>query len=1831
MQRLVRTATWLCAVIFLSLALPALAADRSISLLPDTDIPGFDYSRIEGTDLDTCKAACVDDKLCRAITFNEEAEWCFLKSEAGAQSPFEGATSGVIESDPSFEAIAADRSGDLPFAAFDLISSAQYFAVSLPNTDPPPEGVSYESLVEAGDEAAAQPNPAAASVSYRQALAINDNDPELWLKLARVTIDRAQAELEAGNGTYDLGSTAVYSALNAYLQLEANETAVRAESLALLARSLEFREMWRESIVTYRASLALVDDARLQARLDTVVAEHGFRVVSHQVDAEAASPRICAVFSDPLPGGGTDLSGYVVVEGAPQVAVETESNQICITGVEHGSRYHVRLRSGLPSQDGEQLRADVDLDIYVPDRTPFVGFANNAYVMPAGLGGGLPITSVNAESADVVIYRIGDRSIATAVRNGIFQQSLSGYSAEDVAYSYGEKVFEGVVELARSEPNAMSVTAIPVGEVLTGMDPGAYVITAKVTDGDQEYWREMATQWFVVTDLGLTAVNGDDGVHAFVRSLTTAQPVANADVRLVARNNEILGEGKTDADGRAVFAPGLARGEAGRAPQLIVAETSEGDYAFLDVSKSAFDLTDRGVDGRPSPGPLDLFATTERGVYRPGETVFVTAILRDELANAVADLPLTLEIQRPDGVIASTEIINDQGAGGYFASLPLAGNAMRGSWSIRLYADPRAASLASVSFLVEDFEPERLAFEISTDPGPIATDEPTEVNVAAKYLYGATAPGLTVEADAVLRPVRGLVSQPGYTFGREDDTFQTYREFLGTVGITDEAGNAVAELTIPSSQSTTRPLEAQLILRLIDSNGRPVERTLNRSVLATTDRVGVKPGWDESDGLGEGSNASFDVVTVAPDGALVAKSGLTWRLSRIETNYQWYRSGDTWRWEAITTTREVANGTVDTSADGPASVSAPVDWGRYLFEIETDGEGAHATSYGFYAGYYYPEAGSDTPDTLSVALDKDAYKTGDTASLQLEPQFAGTALVMVLDNRVIDMMAVEVPAEGTSVAIPVTEAWGPGAYVTAILYRPADATEKRMPARALGLAYADVDPGDRVLDIALEAPEVALPRQAFTTTVTLANVTPGETAYVAVAAVDLGILNLTNFAVPDPDGWFFGQRMLGVELRDLYGQLIDPTQGMPGALRAGGDGSGGRGGTPPATSVLVALHSGIVTVGEDGTASVSFDMPDFNGTVRLMAMAWSANAVGHASKDVVVRDPVVVNLSPPRFLRLDDTSRLLVEINNVDGPAGTYKVELLTEDGLETDAPETSVEIDAGGRASLDLGLTGTAIGDNKLRLIVTGPTGQALVKELTLGVRAASAPQTSSRLLTIEPGESLSIDASYFDGMLEQTGSLTLAVGPIARLDVPNLLLSLDRYPYGCAEQTSSRALPLLYLNEVATAIGMGEDGALDERVRDAIADLLSKQNSGGGFGLWGPFDGGDLWLDAYVTEFLIRAGEEGYEVPAQAVQRALDNLSNQVSYASDFELGGEGLAYALYDLARAGRAAIGDLRYYLEAKLSNFATPLAKAHLGAALALYGDRTRAATAFAAAIEGLGVREEPYAYRADYGSQLRDTAAVLALAVEAGAAGVDVSALTSRLTALRDAKRWTSTQEDAWTLMAAAALARDAGDGSVSIDGEALQGTVYRRYDQTHLEGAAVEIVNSGNAAAEVKVSVTGIPAEPPAASSEGFAITREYFLPDGTPVEDMSAAAQNERFVVKLTMVARTLGSGQYVVADPLPAGFEIENPNLAASGGVGDLGWLAVDTPTHTEARTDQYVAAFRYVSEYLTFSTAYMVRAVSPGTFVLPGATVEDMYRPELRGNTDADAIEISSNAP
>ncbi|MBN9434909.1 MAG: alpha-2-macroglobulin family protein [Bosea sp.] len=1801
---------------------PASAADRSVITTKDADYAGFDYQTLKDVDVAACSSACVSDTSCRAFTYNTKARWCFLKNDFGPLGTAVNAIAGrIVTVKPVAESLSTKRTDELAFLGPGPFDEAKAQLGGLASTYPA-NGFGYAAIARSAAAPAIGRDAVAAARAYGAMLAILPDDPAVWRDFAAAFLSQNP---EDSGERQQAAQSASSAAINAYLRSTSAGDQVLA--LGLLGRSLEKREMWREAIRTYRFALTLREDKAIRTALDTAMREHGFRIVSNSVDADAETPRMCVVFSDPLPVSDPKLSDFVVVEGGSGLAIEPEDNQICASGLKHGNRYTMRIRAGLPSADGETLAQSAEISSYVRDRDPWAGFAGNAYVLPAGQGASIPINSINTDRIAATVYRIGDRSVAIAVRDGTFLRQLDSYSADQIASQSGQEIWTGEIEVT-SKLNETVTTAIPIGDALKTVEPGVYVITARAKTNDASYYGDLATQWFIVSDLGLSALSGTDGIHAIVRSLNSAEGLAGVKVRLVATNDEVLGEARTNADGYVRFEPGLARGTGGMAPQLLVAETEKGDYAFLDLKKTAFDLTDRGVDGRPAPGKLDTFFTTERGIYRPGETVHLTALLRDAQARAVSGLPLTLVVDRPDGVEFLRKQLPDGGLGGYSDDVALPDGAQRGAWRFQLFADPEGAALADISALVDDFEPERIAFELSTSATRLVSGDEFPIDLTAKYLYGANAVGLGVDGDFIATPTSSLAAYPGYSFGLSDDPVEAVRDSLGSTAVTDEEGRATLDVTVPELPETTKLFDAEIVVRVTDTNGRAVERRLNLPANAGGPHIGIKPGFDGGS-VAEGSNAAFDLVAVGADGEQIAAPGASWSLDRIETNYQWYRRDGAWKYEPITTSSRAANGTVDLPATGSAPVSAKVNWGHYRLTVSLSDELATSSSVDFDAGWYVDaSAQSETPDMLAVSMDKPDYKVGDTAKLRLDPRFPGIAQILVIDDRVIDMKTVSVPEGGTTIDLPVTANWGPGAYVTAALYRPMDVAAKRMPTRALGLAWVPVDPGDRRLKVTLDADEQIRPRGPLAIPVSIDNLAPGTDAYVTVAAVDLGILNLTAFKTPDPDGWYFSQRRLGMEIRDLYGQLIDRMQGVPGKLRSGGDGGAAGLKAPPPTEKLIAYFSGIVKVGADGKATVTFDLPDFNGTVRVMAIAWSKDGVGHAEKDVIVRDPVVVMASLPRFMTPGDESRILVELNNVEGAAGDYR--------LAVDAPgvtmqagddDRGIRLEEKARATVALPITAETIGDHQITVTLNGPNGESYGRTYMLGIRPAGQPISRRSLIAMAPGAKLRVDTGAFAEFKPDTTSATIAVGGSAKLDVAAILASLDRYPYGCTEQITSRAMPLLYLNQVAATIGIAQDSEIRRRVQAAIGNVLDNQAASGSFGLWGPgYD--DLWLDAFVTDFLTRARAVGYDVPDVAFNNALDNLQNRVGYAQDFDHGGEAVAYSLYVLAANGKAAIGDLRYYGETKLGNFATPLAQAQIGAGLALYGDKARAENVFNVAVENVkaGYGPQP-AYRDDYGSALRDQAAVLTLVAETEGKTPAVTALVDTVADTRNQRRFISTQEQGWMLMAAASLMKDLQSASLDVDGNKAEVPLYRKILGSDVETRPLVIENTSEIPLDAALTLTGIPLDPEPAGGDGFAITRTYYNTDGTEA-DPSTVAQNDRLVVVLTVTADEKRFGRLMVVDPLPAGFEIENPNISSSGNTSSYEWLQVErSVAHTEARTDRFMAALtRSAEDPVEFSVAYGVRAVSPGRFVHPAAIVEDMYDPDRQAHTDTGSVEV-----
>ncbi|MBY0380709.1 MAG: alpha-2-macroglobulin family protein [Xanthobacteraceae bacterium] len=1658
-----------------------------------------------------------------------------------------------------------------------------------------------------------------------QIATVAPQDSSNWLKIARTIFQIKPSDAREKTFLQGRASTAAYLAYQT-----AADKPSESEALAVLGKSLANQTLWRPALDSLRLSLDLRESADVREQYETMRTDHGFRLLDYSIDSDSASPRGCFVFSEDL-AKRTDFTPYVAVAGFDKPALTSEGSQLCVEGLKHGERYTVNLRAGLPSTVRESLAKSAEFNIYVRDRKPFVRFTGRAYVLPRTGQRGVPLVSVNTPAVLVNVFRIGDRNLIDTVIGGNFQRTLSRYELSDLGDTKGVKVWSGEVATEQTL-NADVTTAFPVDQAVGDMQPGVYVMTAapKSPASSDDESGALATQWFIVSDLGLTAFSGNDGIHVFANSLATTDTLPNVEVKLVARNNEILATRKTDSAGHVLFESGLARGEGGLSPALLSVSSAKGDYAFLSLKTDAYDLSDRGVSGREVPAGPDAFVYAERGVYRSNETVYLTALLRDGQSNAVIGTPLTLVVERPDGVEFRRKVLTDQGAGGRSMDLPLNSAVPTGTWHVKAYTDPKGAPVGETTFMVEDYVPDRIEFDINSKAKQIAADVPAELEVSGHFLYGAPASGLSLEGDVLVAPAAIRPGYAGYQFGVADDSSTSNeRTPLEDLPQTDDKGNAAVKVSLPKPPSSTQPQEAQIYIRMVETGGRAVERKIVLPVAPSDPMIGVKPLFGDSN-VAEGAPAVFDVVFVAPDGRPLTRSHVRYELLKLESRYQWYRQGSSWDFEPVKTTKRVVDGEIEINADRPARVQVTPQPGRYRLDVRSADANGPLTSVQFDVGWY-SDGSADTPDLLETSIDKPEYKSGETMTVTSNVRTAGKLTVNVIGDRLLTTQSVDVKEGTTSVKLPIGKDWGTGAYVVTTLRRPMDVDAHRMPGRAIGVKWFGIDKTERTLKVSLTPPDLIRPNTKLILPVKVDGLSAGEDAKIVVAAVDVGILNLTNYKPPAPDDYYLGQRRMTAEIRDLYGQLIDGMQGTRGQIRTGGD-SGGQElqGSPP-TQKPLALYSGIVTVGPDGKARVDFDIPDFAGTARVMVVAWTATKVGKASADVTIRDPVVLTATLPRFLLNGDRSSINLDLDNVEGAAGDYVLNVKASAPLKLSGnPVTTVRLAAKQRSSTSVAVeAANGAGTSQIEIEVMGPNGLSLTRHYALDIKPATQILVRRSVRKLAKNESLTLTQDMFADLVEGTGGVQMSVGLSTALDAATILQALDRYPFGCSEQITSRAMPLLYVNDLASQAHLADDTATDQRIKDAIDRLLARQGSNGSFGLWSS-GGDDAWLDAYVTDFLTRAREKNFAVPDIQFKSALDRIRNSVVNSDEPEKdGGRNLAYGLYVLAKNGAAPIGDLRYLSDTKLDALSTPIAKAQLAAALALVGDRARSERVYAAAVDSLNPTPTLEFGRTDYGSQLRDAAALISLGSESGAAPAKLHLAVERVETARNLTPYTSTQENAWLVLASRALAREANSLSLTVDGQPLTNSIYRSYKVSDLVNRSIKIVNTGETPAQAVISVTGAPIVPEPAVSNGFKIERNYFTLDGNPA-DPAKARQNDRFAVVLTVTEMSPQYGHIMVADYLPAGFEIDNPHLVSSGDSGTLDWIqdGVD-PAHTEFRDDRFNAAIdRNDNDKAMFTVAYIVRAVSPGKYVLPQAYVEDMYNPSRYGRTKTGVIEVQS---
>lgn len=1633
---------------------------------------------------------------------------------------------------------------------------------------------------------------AAAAAAWEERIAAGQASADQWLALAQAQLRRTPPE----------PMRALQAGWRAFMLVPAG--APEIPSLQVMAEALQRLDRPAQQIQALEAVVERAPaDAGMREALAAARRAAGLLVRRYRTEPDAEPARVCLDFtSAPARRSDWQPGDWVRAEPPlPGMAVVREGDAICVAGLPWGRSTRLTLRAGMPGEDGLRVARDTTLNIAMPNRAPRIIFDSRSFILPRGQAPQIGLASINVSALSLRVTRVTERNLVNLTRDWRPGQELEAWIAGGFAEEMGRVVWEGRVELRAQDANRLTRHVLPLPEPLLNAGPGIYALLARPADGGPGSHGAESAVAVMATDLGITAWRGAGGLAAQIRGFSDAAPRGGVRVALLARNNDILAEATTDDDGLVRFGPALLRGTGPLAPIALHAFHGE-DFAALDLQTAAFDLSDRGAAGRPHPGPLDAFIWLDRGIYRPGETVHVSALLRDGAGQPV-DLPARLRIKRPNDQTFFETVPQRLGGAAFTVPVALTAGAPVGAWTVEVLADPNAPPIGTASFRVEAFVPERLEVTAGPVQGQLVPGQALEVPVAARFLYGAPGSGLTGTAELRL----SLDPEPfeawkGWHFGLAEESFTPDLQSFD-IPETDAQGRSTLTLNLPSSPDTTRPVKAEVSVLISDPSGRNSGTRFALPVRPRGTLLAIRPAF-QGGAIDPNGEAAFDIAAVDPTGAAIA-ADLRLRLVRERPEWRIVVRERLARYETVWRDEPVDSTELRVAPGQPGRFARRLPFGRYRIEV-TEPNGLAIASYRFRSGWAGAEA-PEVPDRVDLAADRRAYNPGEIARIRITPPFAGRASLAVLTDRLVSLREVDVPEAGTEIELPVSAEWGPGAHVAVTVFRAGRSPAGR-PGRALGLAWIGLDPAPRRMEVAIEAPDLVRPRSRVEIPVRIAGATAGS-ALLTLAAVDDGILRLTNFASPDPVAHFLARRRLGLDIRDDYGRLIMPPDGEAAVLRQGGDGMDAAA-LVQIPQRLVALFSGAVPVGPDGVARVPLDLPDFAGELRLMVVAWEGARIGAAARPMTVREAVVAEAMLPRFLAPGDEAALPVLLHNVELPAGEVVATLTASGAIELAGPARLGQMLAtGARALPGTTLRATMAGEGLLRLAVTGPGGFATEREARITIRSSRAPVTEVALRNLAPGETAPVPVPS-DRFIAGTWAARGTWGAPVRYDPAALLASLRRFPLDCLEQAASRVMGLVHapLNPDAAQ----EDAAA---LGQAIASVLDRQRYDGRFGFWSAEGSVQDWASLYATEALLRARTAGATVPEPALNEALKAAEEALESSSERPEALALQAYRVHVLALAGRNRLGAARRLAE-RLEALPTPLSRAQLASAFARAGDRARAEAIFAAALAGPARR----VWYVDFGSAARDALATALLLRESGVAQDHLPALLARLPGADFTPAVSNTQEQAWAVAAAAVLGRDGRPARISLGGRDLPVAPVVGAPLTATGTAR----NRGEAPVVQAVSILGVPTSPLPAASQGMRVARRFFDLSGQAL-NLDQLRAGTDFVLLLEARATTGERHQAMVLQGLPAGWEITG--RLGPGEVPGMPWLGTLTePEAMPARDDRFAAAVELTPEQSLARLAVRLRAVTAGRFELPGMEAQDMYRPGVFARQNSGRITV-----
>lgn len=1648
----------------------------------------------------------------------------------------------------------------------------------------------------------------------------NPQDLTAWVFLAEIC---SKKEIKTDSTMAD---KALWAALNAYKI--AKDPLDKAVVLQLLS---EIDSSFSEA---YKVQAAKLGQQKIEERFQLITTDYPkvFSVYDVNIPEKSDVGTACFLFTKPLLKlKNFRYEDYVTLQ--PQIkdlSVVAKNNRLCLSGLSFGSAYKVTLKRGIEGEQKYKLLEDQVIDLLIKHRKPSIVFRERGYILPAKGPQLLPLKAINVPSVKIQVFKIPARNLSFMLNQSDFLSQLYPSKLEQLKNEDGEMIAEGFFD-SNGHMDETIVRGLPLDKILgEKLEAGVYIVQGQIGDKNNYNENDNATQWVVVSDIGLSTFSGPDGLHVMARSLETAKELADVELNLLARNGRVLGTGKTDSKGYAHFDEKMLAGKDSDQPLFIQATYQGKDFTFISFKKEGFDFSDRGVEGRTPTGNADAYIYTERGIYRPGEKIDIVALLRDQSGKAISKVPLTFRVFRPDGVEIFTQVTHDGGAGAHSFVLETQASSYSGLWSVAAYLDPKGSEIGRTTFRLADFVPPRIDIKATLKQKVLHPLEMLETDVSARYFYGPWASGLKAEALVELvAENQPFEKWKNYYFGLAEETW-TPLKFKAEDATTNEKGGALLKSTVNAQPDTTKILSAKSTATVFETGGRGVSVTEKALFWHQPYAIGISPQF-KNDASPTNGDASFTLIALDEQGKLQKATGLKYTLYEETHGFTWFRSGTAWNYEVAVEDRVIATGSVDLTEKQPTAFKVPVQFGFYRLEILDDKKGV-ASSYHFHAGWEGTSEVPDRPDMIEMSLDKTSYKLNETAILSLTPPFEGDLVVVAMDkNHFHPIFRGKASQKGTRVDVPLNKEvlQTAGTYLMAIVYRAGDIKLEKIANRAIGLIWVDAKDSMPKIDVSLKTPKTIQPEKDFEATVCLS--TARKNPYVTLSVVDEAVLQLTDFKTPDPFNYIFEQTKLDYMVRDSYSQLINPFGARPGDFKVGGDGlqQNALKKLAARTYKTVSLFSGILkdftNTQEKGCAqkaTFSFKLPDFSGQVRVMAVVWDDEATGSTSSTVLVRESLETYIALPRFLAPNDQTTLIVDAQNLTDADGIFKLSLKNEREISILKEfSASLELAKEQMVHLPIEVKAKEPGVGKLTLSIEGPQGLALEKKWDIAVRSSVFEMTQRSSGALKPKENLSLNDTKLGDFKPSTGHIDLSIGSQPTFGAAQLAKELKTYPYACLEQLTSRLVAEMFLPQ---------EKADKTKMLDLISELASLQHIDGTFSLWSANGPSEPWLSIYAIDILSKSqtdkaesATDKFDVAHILLKRGTDWLKEKVRQTSEDPQEISLQAYAHYILARLGQGSLGALKYFADNSQEQIKNRDELAFVAGAFALYGDAESAEKWFGKA---LATTNDPQKERNFFQSWISESAILVKVMAETIQNHPKLMDLSLQLADQTSQTTHLSTFEKGWLIRAAQALSAQNKPYKLAINDEKHEGEkpFYQSFTAEALT-SKVTINNEGQMPLIYTLTLRGEPKDPSKIANKGFTLSRELYSLNGRPVKD-NPVKSGDLLVVVIKGELLEENTQEVMVLDLLPAGFEIETVKFDDAYLKANFAWLDKLTElSRVEKRDDRYMASFR-MSQPGKFVMTYFVRALNPGTYTYPGAVVESMYRPEFSARTAEGTLAI-----